>query len=98
MSKSKRKADSQDTFVRMLDRTVLLGAVVMPLAMLPQSIKIFTNQSATDISLAAFLLLFVFTIPWVAYGFVHKEKPIIVMNIIWLFIHLSIIVGYLLYA
>ena len=94
--RTRKQADKQ--LVLMLDRVVLLGAIVMPLAMTPQVIKIYTTQSASDLSLAAFLLLFFFTIPWVMYGFVHKEKPIIVMNIIWLFVHLSIIVGYFLYA
>lgn len=71
--------------------------VAAPLALLPQSIQIYTTKSAAGLSLVTWILLVFFNILWTLYGIVHNDKPIIITNILFSILHISIIIGVLLY-
>lgn len=85
-------------WVRWFDRFLLIFAVIGPLAAFPQVFKIYYLQSAGDLSLITWGLLSLGNIPWIIYGFVHKEKPIMVAYISWFIVNLAIIIGILIYS
>ena len=89
---------SPDKKIKFLDSVVLLLAFIMPLSILPQIIKMHATQSVGDISVLTFSLLLILAIPWIVYGMVHKEKVIILNNMTWVILHLTVIVSYFIYV
>ncbi len=102
----KRKRDGKklkpfphkDPKIRFLDRLILVIASIGPMANLPQIIKIFSTQNAAGISVFTFSIYAIFDIPWIIYGIVHKEKPIVISFSLWLITNLFVIAGALMYG
>jgi len=84
--------------IRALDNMLLVIAVIGPLVNLPQVIKIFSLKTAAGVSAITFSLFALFDIPWIAYGVVHKEKPIIISYTLWLITNLMVVVGTVVYS
>jgi uncharacterized protein with PQ loop repeat len=85
-------------WVKLLDRVVLCLATIGPLFELPQLFKIYSEKSAQGVSLLTWAFFVLFAIPWVIYGIVHKEKPIIVAYSLWILIDTAIVIGILMYG
>jgi uncharacterized protein with PQ loop repeat len=85
-------------WIRALDKLLIFIAVLGPLLALPQVLKIFIYKSAEGVSFISWLSWLFLGIPWLLYGFVHKEKPIIVAYILWTFMHFAVVLGILLYG
>lgn len=86
-----------DKLKRFMDRAIYVAGIGSPLMTLPQIYKIFSTQDAAGVSLATWLGLTIFACFWVAYGFVHKEKPIIISYSLWVLLQATIVVGVILY-
>ena len=86
-----------NNWIKFLDRFLLIVAVIGPLMSLPQLLKIYLGQNATGISVLSFGLYAFFNVPWVIYGVVHKEKPIVIAYSLWFVSNILIVVGTLLY-
>jgi uncharacterized protein with PQ loop repeat len=71
--------------VRWLDRALLVIAVIGPLVTIPQIIQVFQTNDSSNISPITWGSYMFFNLFWLAYGIVHKEKPIIITYILWLF-------------
>ncbi|HQT82971.1 MAG TPA: SemiSWEET family transporter [Candidatus Paceibacterota bacterium] len=82
---------------RLLDYVMYGVGVLAPLALLPQVIQIYTTKSAAGLSLSTWALLTFFNALWVLYGVVHRDKPIILTNILFTILNATIVVGVLLY-
>lgn len=85
-------------WIRWLDRILMLVAILGPVSALPQVIKIFLEKSAQGVSFVSWFLWLVLGVPWLIYGFVHKEKPIILAYTLWTFMHSAVILGIILYG
>lgn len=83
--------------IRALDRLVLILAFIMPIVELPQLIKIFAEKTAEGVSLSTWSFFVLCGIPWLIYGIVHKEKPIVILYLLWIIIDSAIVIGILLY-
>ena len=64
---------------RAFDSLMLIVSVAAPLSLLPQVIQLFENKNAAGLS---WVLLGSVNILWTIYGFIHKERPIIVANLL----------------
>jgi uncharacterized protein with PQ loop repeat len=84
--------------VRFLDWSIMVIAAAAPLANVMQAAKVYQQQSAGDLSLVTWGLLTVFNVVWIAYGVVHKEKPIIMGYVLWLISNGAVVLGILLYS
>ena len=84
-------------YVKVLDRITFIAGVVGPFTVLPQIYDIFTTHQATGVSVTAWVLMFVVTLPWIFYGIAHKDKSIIWSFILWEIANLLVIVGALMY-
>lgn len=93
-----KKYPSPDKFVSRLDKTCLFFSVLMPATTLPQIYKIYVFQEVAGLSLLMWVLYTIGVIPFLIYGIVHKEKPLIVLNVLWLIAQVIIISGILMYS
>jgi uncharacterized protein with PQ loop repeat len=81
-----------------LDRWIFVVGTLGPLSTLPQIWKIWHYQNATGVSAFAWALPALFDLFWIAYGIVHKEKPIAFTYTLWFILNTLIAVGALLYG
>lgn len=84
-------------YIRFLDRLTFVAGVVGPFTVLPQIWSIYIDHSTAGVSLATWLLIFIVTLPWVFYGFAHKDKSIIVSFILWEVANAAVVIGVMLY-
>lgn len=87
-----------DPKIRLLDNIVMCVAVIMPLTSIPQIYNIWFLRNITGVSLLTWSLFFIMSIPMLIYGFVHKEKVLILLNALWLIMYAFVIVGIVIYG
>lgn len=92
----KEKKDNL-TFKKSFDKFVYLIVFLVPLAHLPQIIKIWFHKDASGISLISWSSFFLFSLFWLTYGIIHREKPLIFMNGLLLVMQSIILIGGYLY-
>ena len=63
-----------------------------------QAWKIFTNKSAVDISLLAYSICVLLLLHWLIYGFMVKDRVIIIAESLGLVGSILVIIGILIYA
>ena len=80
-------------WVRWLDRILLVIAIIGPMANIPQIMKIYLENNISGLSLLTWTFYIFITIPWLFYGIIHREKPIIIANILWLATNIIIVAG-----
>ncbi|MBU2612745.1 MAG: hypothetical protein KKB62_03425 [Nanoarchaeota archaeon] len=98
MHSKREKFPSPDKKIRFLDNLVLIVSALGPLMTIPQLLKIFIFHDAEGVSFVSWTAYTIFSFVWLAYGFAHKVKPIIVSNILWIVFSFSTVVGIILYG
>ncbi|MFH1591505.1 MAG: hypothetical protein ABIC95_06280 [archaeon] len=88
----------KEDWVKILDKTVLIGGILGPMMTFPQIIKIFITHQAAGVSVMTWGLYCIFNTPWIIYGIVHNQKPIVISYILWFITNLCVIAGALLYG
>lgn len=84
LSKKKRRTS--------FDKLVGVAAFAYPLSGLPQAMLVF--QGSTDgVSLTSWVFFALFSVLFLIYGIIHKIKPIIVTNLLWLLVDIFIVIG-----
>jgi len=68
-----------DKIKRYFDKVIYLIAFFGPLMTLPQLLQIWIYREAGGVSVISWTGFCVFSVMWLIYGFLHKEKPLIVM-------------------
>ena len=84
--------------IRFLDRSLIIIAVVGPIVSVPQIIKLYETQLVEGFSLITWILLAIMNIPWLIYGIVHHEKPIIVAYSLWFISNMLTVIGIIAYS
>lgn len=84
-------------YVRAIDRWAMVIGVLAPLASLPQVFQIIETKNADGVSVLTWVLYMLLSILWIIYGIAHKERVIVVTNILWLILELFIVVLSLMY-
>ena len=78
---------------RSIDAVCLIFSVFNPLATAPQIVQLYSTHDSTGLSLLMWVLYLVGAIPFLAYGWVHRVKPLVVVNVLWVIIDLIMIYG-----
>ena len=65
---------------RLVDKLVYLSAILLPLINLPQLYTIWATKNVESVSIISWAGFSIFSMIWVFYGVMHKEKPIIFLN------------------
>jgi uncharacterized protein with PQ loop repeat len=89
---------SKKFWIRFFDKLLLIIAIIGPISALPQVWNIYINHNVAGLSLVSWSLWAFFNLFWLAYGFLHKEKPIIVTYALWFLMNASVAIGILLYS
>lgn len=82
----------------LVDRLVYLAAIIEPLFSLPQAYNIFHHKAAANVSILSWLGFEVMTLIWLWYGFVHKEKMIVIYQGLFFIIDGAVLVGAIYYG
>jgi uncharacterized protein with PQ loop repeat len=85
-------------FKKYLDKIIYLVGVLGPILTIPQLTEIWISKNASGVSLISWSWYVISALIWLSYGIVHKEKPIIVTNILWTIINIFIVIGIILYG
>jgi len=84
-------------WIKFFDRFLLFVAIVSPLMVLPQILKIYVEHDTSGVSTLTWGLFALFNIPWVGYGILHKDKPIAIGYSLWFVANLVVLIGALIY-
>ena len=82
----------------MLDKSIYTVSVIGLAMTIPQITKIWIEQNASGVSLIAWSTYVFTAFVWLMYGIAHKEKPIILTNIAWIFVNVIIVIGIIMYG
>jgi uncharacterized protein with PQ loop repeat len=77
-----------------LDKTAVIAAFIYPLSGLPQVIEVFQGN-VDGVSVSSWLGFIAFSTFFMIYGAVHKIKPMIITNALWLVIDGLVVAGVL---
>jgi uncharacterized protein with PQ loop repeat len=81
-----------------IDYIVAFFMLLSPLFELPQAVDIYRNHSANDVSLSTWSLFFIASVAWLVYGIRNRLKSIIVVQIIYMIIEATVVVGIVRYS
>jgi len=80
-----------------VDAGVYAASIMSPILTIPQVWDIYVAHNASGVSALTWGAYTLFTLPWLAYGIVHKERVLIYNNTLWVGLNGVIFVGALLY-
>lgn len=83
---------------RFLDKGIYLAGILGPIMTLPQLSKIWIEKNASGVSAFSWGAYAIGAVFWIVYGFMHKEKPIILAYFSWFMLSIFIVLGTLLYG
>lgn len=96
--KKHEKYPSPDKLKRNIDRLVYASVIIIPLLNIHQIYKIWIYQDASGVSVITWFGFAVFAVVWLIYGIIHKEKPLIFLNIGLIITQVLIAIGALIYG
>ena len=97
----KMKTQSQNLdkgpWIKVLEKLTLGAGIIGPLMTIPQIFDIYYRHNAAGVSVLSWMAFGILDIPFLLYGFAHKDKPIIVTYILWFIANMTVAIGVLLY-
>ena len=97
VSRGLEQFPARSAFKRALDHVMYGVALLAPVALLPQIFQIYGTKSSGGVSLLTWSLLACVNLSWMAYGIIHKDKQIILANVLLILCDIAIISGLLIY-
>lgn len=88
---------ARNIWKRFLDYVMYGVGIFAPLALVPQILQIYTTKSSAGVSLLTWCLIAFFNSLWSLYGFVHKDRHIIIASTLMFIFNLVIVTGILLH-
>jgi MtN3 and saliva related transmembrane protein len=86
------------SFKRFVDHVVYIFGILAPFMGSLQAHKIYSEKTAAGVSSAMFSFMLINNIVWFLYGYIHREKPIMIMYTLWFFVNAAIVVGTIMYS
>jgi len=94
----KEKYPHPNKFKRAIDKLIIMVGLLAAIMTLPQLGKIWIQKNASGVSLISWIAYLITAIFWVIYGGLHKEKPLVLIYAVWIFLDIFIIIGIILYG
>lgn len=91
--RKKKKSAKLSKKVKLLDNLIYVVAFAGPIMTLPQVLKIWVEKEIVGVSLLSWAAFFIFSIIWVVYAMVHKDKPLLISSGLWIIVDMLIVVG-----
>ena len=82
---------------RILDKVIFLVGALGPLSTIPQVYVIYATRDASGVSALSWFMYLIFSVIWVIYGVVHREKAIIFTYSLWILMNSLVAYGAILY-
>jgi uncharacterized protein with PQ loop repeat len=83
---------------QLINRICAVFAVFMPLTTLPQIIQLYTSHDASGLSLLMWVLYTIGVIPFLLFGVIYHHSQLVVLNILWLIVQVTMITGIIIYS
>lgn len=87
-----------DKWKRAMDRLIYFIGIAGPLMTIPQVWLIWFEHKAAGVALVSWASYMAFSLFWLAYGVMHREKPIIITYMLWFILEAAIVAGVLIYG
>jgi MtN3 and saliva related transmembrane protein len=84
---------NKSTAVIIIERMVYFTAFIGALGNIPQLMKVWFDRNTAGVSFITWLGFLAGSLFWLLYGILHKEKPIIIANLLFALIQLLIVMG-----
>lgn len=88
----------QSRQAKVVDRATFLAAIIEPLVTVPQVFIIFRSHTASGVSLSTWVGYEVLTAVWLWYGFIHKDRLILLYQGLFMIIQTGVIIGGVMYG
>lgn len=88
---------SRDNVKRLMDKSMYGVALAAPIFAIPQVLNIWIGHSAAGIQPITFMMYSIVNLLWVTYGFLHKEKQIMLTMSLFFLMNSLIVVGTIIY-
>lgn len=79
--------------IYLLDRATLIAGIIGPVMTIPQLYQIYFFHSAAGVSVISWMAFGILDIPFLIYGIVHKDKPIVITYILWMVANFGVAIG-----
>lgn len=76
-----------------VDKIIFIVAIASPLGTIPQIIDVFTTHNVKGLSLLTWFFYSLFPCIWIWYGFAHKDRAILINNIMWFAFSVTVLTG-----
>jgi len=73
-------------------------AVIMPLSNVPQILQVYNTQVVTGLSLVSWVTYLIFGFIPLSYALINKLLPLIISNVLWTLVNISMIYGIIIYS
>lgn len=83
-------------YIRVFDVLVYGASIFVPIMTLPQVYDVYIKQNTQGISVISWSAYAISNAVWIAYGVIHKERPIIFVNIAMFILNTLVALGALL--
>ncbi|QQG39509.1 MAG: hypothetical protein HYS81_03950 [Candidatus Aenigmatarchaeota archaeon] len=91
--KKLEKYPHPDRLTNAMDKLIYVVSIIMPLLTVPQVLTVWLDGNVSGLSLVTWVSYLVASVFWLAYGILHREKPIIISNVLWIVVFAFIVVG-----
>jgi uncharacterized protein with PQ loop repeat len=81
-----------------VDSLMWFLSIVGPISTIPQIVQIYGEKSADGVSVLSWSLYLLIALSASAYAIVHKQKVILIGNILWSLTYIAVIVGAIIYG
>ena len=85
----------EETIKPHVNRTVLALGLAYPMAMAPQLYNVWVLNRTAGLSELTYGVGLAMALAWTLYGFVNRDKVIFTLNLLWIGIHTTMIIGLL---
>ncbi|MBU0531973.1 hypothetical protein KKB44_00600 [Candidatus Micrarchaeota archaeon] len=82
----------------LIDRLIYVVAFFGILMTIPQLFNIWIDNNAAGVSAVSWAAYGITASFWLTYGIAHGEKPLIVINSVWVVLDILIVIGTLFYS
>lgn len=82
----------------LIDKIILVVAVLEPLCTLPQIIEIYDSKDASGVSILTWVGLNILTTVWIWYAIIRKQKVVLIYQTLFFIFDTILIIGAIIYG
>lgn len=80
---------------KLFEQFMLFFATVEPIATIPQILQVWQHKNTEGVSMLTWFFYTVTSCVWLIYGFIKRDKPLIISGILWVASQSLVVIGLL---